>query len=74
MDKQITVQQLYRMCKRQIEKGNGNRRIIISDDVEGNGFHGLFFGFCDVRQLNLYDCSCIVDTETRDELEVLVLG
>ena len=74
MDKQITVQQLYRMCKRQIEKGNGNRRIIISDDVEGNGFHGLFFGFCDVRQLNLYDYSCIVDTETKDELEVLVLG
>lgn len=71
---QITVNELYAMCVSAIGKGYGKRKIIISDDVEGNGFHGLYFGFCTVRQLDLFDDSCIVDTETNNEDELLVLG
>ncbi len=29
----------------QVAKGNGDKVVIISDDNEGNGFHGLFYDF-----------------------------
>lgn len=43
----LTVNQLYSFCKKQIDKGNGNKHIIISDDDEGNGYHTLFYQFTD---------------------------
>ena len=43
----LTVNQLMEFCKKQIEKGNGNKHIIISNDDEGNGYHTLFYEFTD---------------------------
>lgn len=42
---EITIDVLYELCKEQRERGNGKKRILISEDDEGNGYHGLFFGF-----------------------------
>jgi hypothetical protein len=42
---QIKVKELYELCKAQIEKGNGDKYIVVADDNEGNGYHGMFFGF-----------------------------
>ena len=43
--KAITVQELYEACKTQIEQGNGNRHILISQDDEGNWYHEMFYLF-----------------------------
>lgn len=43
----ITINQLKLLCDEQIKKGNGNKKILISDDEEGNGYHGLFYSFLD---------------------------
>ena len=40
----ITIIQLAAILKRQIAKGNGDKKILISNDDEGNGYHELFFG------------------------------
>ena len=42
---QMTVFDLYNECIRQVSRGNGDKKVVISDDNEGNSFHGLFFGF-----------------------------
>lgn len=42
---EITVKKLKKLCELQIAKGNGDKKILISDDDEGNGFHSLFFSF-----------------------------
>ena len=47
--KELTVNQLAKLCVEQIKKGNGSKSIVISDDDEGNGFHGLFCGFTDSK-------------------------
>ena len=39
---QITVKELYKLCKQEIDEGKGNRMIVVADDNEGNGFHGMF--------------------------------
>ena len=42
--KTITVYELYRVCRERIREGHGNKKILISTDDEGNGYHELFYG------------------------------
>ena len=42
---QLTVSELYKYCIKEIGKGNGNKHIVVADDNEGNGYHGLFYAF-----------------------------
>lgn len=41
----ITVKQLQILTQELITKGLGDRKILISQDDEGNGYHELFFGY-----------------------------
>lgn len=43
----MTVKELYACCANQIEKGNGDLPILISNDDEGNGYHELYYEFMD---------------------------
>lgn len=47
---QLTVKTLYEYCEREIKKGNGDKKIVISDDNEGNGFHGLYYAFTELAR------------------------
>lgn len=58
----ITVKELEKFCKEQVKNGNGNKKIMLSDDEEGNGYHDLFFAFTPVTKdavayTFLHDCS-----------------
>ncbi len=68
--KAITVEQLFAECVKQIKAGNGKRRILISTDDEGNGYHELFFGFSgtDFSDMEDYELPFGLTTEeaTRD--------
>ncbi len=44
----LTINDLYKECKKEIEKGNGNKTIMISQDDEGNGYHYLWYSFTDL--------------------------
>lgn len=81
MNRQMTVKQLYELCKEEIKKGNGNKYIVISDDNEGNGYHGMFYGFSDAIEMDeqcklfggsieddVYD-SCFTKAE-----DIIILG
>lgn len=66
----MTVKDLYNLCKLQIEKyGNGDKNIVISDDNEGNGYHGLFYGFTDIE-----DGFDIYDSQTNSPDDTIILG
>ena len=63
----LTVNALFEYCKEQIEKGNGSKHIIISDDDEGNGYHTLFYGFDDDAEYLKYALELEHDgTHTAD--------
>lgn len=47
---ELTINTLYKLCKEQKALGNGKKRILISDDDEGNGYHGLFYGFTPTKK------------------------
>ena len=41
----ITVKELLEACQEQVEKGNGDKGILLSRDDEGNGYHSCFYLF-----------------------------
>lgn len=47
----LTVAALKKMCDYQIKQGNGNKKILISNDDEGNGSHELFYAFQEVDKI-----------------------
>lgn len=47
---EITVKELLKLCQEQVSLGNGDKHIQISEDDEGNGYHGLFFGFTSEKE------------------------
>ena len=40
-----TVNDLFKLIKLEIEDGNGDRIIKLSNDDEGNDFHIMYYGF-----------------------------
>lgn len=46
----ITVAQLFNECMIQMNKGNSDKKILISQDDEGNGYHRLLYCFTDDLQ------------------------
>lgn len=72
MNKGITVKELAIMCMKQIENGNGDKHILISDDDEGNGFHTLFYGLDDSKETIEYAIE--IEHDNHSANEVIILG
>ena len=47
----LTINDLAKYCTKQIESGNGDKKILISNDDEGNGFHELFYEFSNPQDI-----------------------
>lgn len=43
-NKNMTIKELRDHLDKFVKAGLGDLQIVISDDNEGNGFHGLFYG------------------------------
>lgn len=70
---QMTVFQLLALCKQQCILGNGNKAIVISDDNEGNGYHGLFYGFTEIEEEEA-EYYPIYDSQETDAKKLIILG
>lgn len=68
---QLTVKDLLRKCEEEIANGNGDKNIVISDDNEGNGYHGLFYSFTPVDDDFKND---IYDSRTNSPDDTIILG
>ena len=77
MNKPLTIKQLYKECKKQIDAGNGDKVIMISDDDEGNGYHYLWYSFCTAKEI-LEDPDCYTDSDFDERIaemdDTMILG
>ena len=71
--KTITVEELYKYCQKQIKKGNKDKKILISDDEEGNGYHELIYSFMDAKELE-DDMWLPLPVEKEELKEYIILG
>lgn len=46
-----TVNELLELCKQEVENGNGDRKILLSNDDDGNGYHALYYDFTPAEEL-----------------------
>lgn len=51
MAKTLTIADLAKMAQDQVRMGNGGKKILISTDDEGNGFHELFYAFSNAKEI-----------------------
>jgi len=51
MEKAYTINDLKKAVDVQISLGNGNKRILVSSDDEGNEYHELLFLFTPIKQI-----------------------
>ena len=47
----LTINDLAKYCAKQIKNGNGDKKILISNDDEGNGYHELFYEFSETKDV-----------------------
>lgn len=69
--KPITVDTLYKLCRDEIKKGNKDKVIMISQDDEGNGYHYLWYSFCNVEEAGADWC---VNEDIAKEEDTIILG
>lgn len=71
----MTVKELYMDCKTLIANGMGDKRIYISRDDEGNGFHTLYYSFTtdseEVKDTLSWLGEFVGDDEVKD---IVLLG
>ncbi len=68
--KQLTINDLFKLCRQEIAKGNGDRRIYTADDDEGNGYHGIYYAFTEFSQ---EDCENSYGLEDENAKEIIIL-
>jgi len=61
----------YKADKGMIDKGNGDKHILISDDDEANGYHTLFYGLDDSKENLEYALETEHDSHSIDEIVIL---
>lgn len=69
----LTVNDLFKACQNAIDKGYGDRKVLISQDDEGNGFHELFYDFIEAEQFKSYS-SVYFPVDKKELSNYLILG
>jgi len=68
---QVTVKQMHQYLQQAIAEGNGDKYLIVSDDNEGNGYHGCFYG---VSPVDSEITIQVYDTQVMDPDKLMIIG
>ena len=72
---QMTVKCLYDELRRVVEAGHGDKKIVIADDNEGNGYHGMFCGVLDdPEEIEISIEAGLYDSEETDPNKIVIIG
>lgn len=71
--KQLTIKDLKKACDVAIKEGLGDKIIVISDDNEGNAYHGLFYTFTQIEE-SVKEYYKIYDSVEKDINKIVILG
>lgn len=68
---QLTLKELKKCVDTMVKRGYGDRKLVVSDDNEGNGYHGMFYGVSPMEEdvEDLVNDSCEMDWK-----KLLIIG
>ncbi len=73
---QITVKELYEYLRDviRVDTKNANKKIVLSDDNEGNGYHGMFYlGVVEPKEVAEFIDDVYDSAETNPD-NLVILG
>lgn len=70
---QIKLKELYAVCKKLMKEGHGNKTLVLSDDNEGNGYHGMFFTLTVITPDNKSAFAGMVSDNQEPNLENMII-
>lgn len=68
---QLTVTELRKALQKAEKEGLGDRLLVTSDDEEGNGLHGIWYGVTKCEKLA---GIAICDSSTEDVTKLVCIG
>lgn len=74
---QMTVEKLYNELKELVEKGQGNKKVVVADDNEGNAYHGIFYSCTsDPKEVkaNIEVSNGLYDSQTKNYKDIVIIG
>ena len=69
----ITINELHKVLSKEIERGNGNKKLLVATDDEGNGYHPMFYAVSPT--LGNVGISSLYGVSYRDAIEnYMIIG
>ncbi len=70
-----TINDLKKLCDKAVKEGLGNKKILLSDDDEGNGYHIMLYGFTPVEDVE-FSCMDIQEIlpSGENKKDYIILG
>lgn len=74
---QMTVQKLFLELKELVEKGQGDKKVVLADDNEGNGFHGCYYSITSTPKevkSTIEISNGLYDSQTKNYNDIVIIG
>lgn len=72
---QMKLKDLYLQCTKLMSKGLGDKTLIVSNDNEGNGYHGMFYTLTDISEEDVeYYEGLVYDSNEDDLTKCIIVG
>lgn len=75
--KAVTIKRLYELLKEEVKNGRGDKKILLSNDDEGNGYHQMFYELTTIKEedAKYYDEYMLSGVSVKDAIkDYVILG
>lgn len=74
---QMTVHKLFLELMDLVNKGQGDKKVVVADDNEGNGYHGIYYSVTsDPKAVkgNIDVSNGLYDSQETDPNKIVIIG
>lgn len=72
---QVTLNELFHACAQMVKLGFGERKLIVPNDNEGNGYHGIYCLLTPITEDNKLAVDYMLDdSEETNPMKLMVVG
>lgn len=72
---QMTAKELYDELRKVVKAGHGDKKVVVANDNEGNGYHGMFCGVLDdPKEIEISIEAGLNDSEEVDPNNIVIIG
>lgn len=74
---QMTVEKLFNELKELVEKGQGNKKVVVATDEEGNSYRGIYYS-CESDPTKIKEAidysNGLIESQEIDPNKLVIIG